>query len=137
MSQDEDLDRRIGRAVVPTGDGGARAELEFVGVDKKKDGLEQARERAALRLSGMTGAVMDAMEMALQSEDEGIRVKAAMGLLDRLVPRMRARNDALEEVIEVIPESRKRLLEDIEEQWKKKMDEAGGGGGGGKGDGEE
>lgn len=96
------------------------AELERV--DRaKKDGLERARERAAERLSGMTGQVMDAMEMALQSEDEGIRVKAAMGLLDRLVPRMRARNDALEEVIEVVPESRKRLLEDIEEEFKKKM----------------
>ena len=89
--------------------------------EKKQRELDKAREKAAERLSGMTGQVMDTLEFALQSEDEGIRIKAALALFDRLVPRMRARTDEAEEVIEVIPESRKRLLEDIEEEMRKKL----------------
>ncbi len=89
--------------------------------EKKSKKLEAAREEGAERLAGMTGQIMDTLEFALQSEDEGIRIKAALALFDRLVPRMRAQSESVEEVIEVVPESRKRLLEDIEEEMRKKL----------------
>lgn len=89
--------------------------------EKKGRELDRAREFAGERLSSMTPQVMDVLEVALQSEDEGLRVKAALALFDRLVPKMRARNEEAEEIIEVVPESRKRLLEDIEEEMRKKL----------------
>lgn len=83
--------------------------------------LEKAKERSADRLDGVVDAVWDAIAMALQSEDEAIRLKAALAMADRLVPKVGVDKSAGgDEVIEVIPDSRKRLLEDIELELKKK-----------------
>lgn len=96
------------------------AEVEKAGRDKMNR-LEKAKERSADRLDGITDSVWDAIQMALQSEDEAIRLKAALAMADRLVPKVGVDKSAGgDEVIEVIPDSRKRLLEDIELELKKK-----------------
>lgn len=89
--------------------------------EKRRGTLDKARDYGAERLAEMSPQVMDVLQHALQSEDEGLRVKAALALFDRLVPKMRARNEEAEEIIEIVPESRKRLLEDIEEEMRKKL----------------
>lgn len=86
--------------------------------------MDKAKYRAAERLDGMADKVMDALEMALQSEDEAIRLKAALALADRLVPKVGVFKEEKEQVVEVVPDSRKRLLDDVEEEWKKQMKRA-------------
>lgn len=85
---------------------------------KEKDRLSKAKDQAADRMGGMVSLAMDALQMALMSEDEAVRMKAVGMVLDRLVPRVKAVGGAEEEVVEV-PESRKNLLADVEEQIKK------------------
>lgn len=67
--------------------------------DKKK--LERAKVRAHERLDGMADQIMDTLQYALASEDEALRVKAALALLDRLVPKVGTVKEGVEEVIEV------------------------------------
>lgn len=115
----EDEHRRISRAEIVPSRGNA---IEWEEKKRARE-LDAAKEYAAKGISRLTPQMIEVLEAGLQSEDEGIRIKAALAVLDRLVPKMRAMSEQAEEIIEIVPESRRRLLEDIEEEMRKKLGE--------------
>lgn len=94
------------------------AELEAkVREDQMK--LRRAKGRSAERLDGMADQIMDTLQYALASEDEALRVKTALALLDRLIPKAKAGGEDGGEVIEVVQQNA--TVDEIEELLRKKM----------------
>lgn len=92
-------------------------EIEQASFDRK-DRISRAKDKVQDRLSGMASLACDAMEMGLQSEDEGIRMKALAMFLDRMAPRVGVKRE--EEIIEVEDVGKKLSLEEIEIVLRKK-----------------
>lgn len=92
-------------------------EIEKASFDRK-EAVSRAKDKVQDRLNNMTTLAMDAMEMGLQSEDEGIRMKALAMFLDRRAPRVGVKKE--DEVVEVEDIGKKMSLEEIEIVLKKK-----------------
>lgn len=92
-------------------------EIERAGFDRK-EAVSRAKDKVQDRLNNMTTLAMDAMEMGLQSEDEGIRMKALAMFLDRRAPRVGVKKE--DEVVEVEDVGKKLSLEEIENVLRKK-----------------
>lgn len=99
-----------------------RVKPEMLEIEKRagdrKELVQHAKDRAAERMANMGSLAMDALEMGLQSEDEGIRMKALAMWMDRNTSRQGIVREA--EVIEVVDEGKKLSLEEIELLLKKK-----------------
>lgn len=83
-----------------------------------KEKVQRGKDIAAERMANMGSLAMDALEMGLQSEDEGIRMKALAMWMDRNTNRQGVVRE--QEVIEVVDEVKKMTLEEIEIILKKK-----------------
>lgn len=92
-------------------------EIEKASFDRK-EAVSRAKDKVQDRLNNMTTLAMDAMEMGLQSEDEGIRMKALAMFLDRRAPRVGVKKE--DEVVEVEDVGKKLSLEEIENVLRKK-----------------
>ena len=99
-------------------------EIEKASFDRKER-ISRAKDKVQDRLANMANLACDALEFGLQSEDEGIRMKAAAMYFDRMAPRVGVKKE--EEVIEVEDVGKKLSLEEIENVLRKKgmIDEAG------------
>lgn len=102
----------------------ALVEIEQASFDRKEV-IKRAKDKAAERMANMGSLAMDAMEMGLQSEDEGIRMKALAMWLDRNTSRQGIVKE--EEFVEVEDTGKKMSLEEIEIVLRKKgmIDDAG------------
>lgn len=87
-----------------------------------KADVERAKLYREARMVGMSELAMDALEMGLQSEDEGVRMKALAMFLDRTVSRVGIDRSG-EEVIEVVPEGTKMVASEIEKLIAQKLQE--------------
>lgn len=92
-------------------------EIEQAGLDRK-EAVSRAKDKIQDRFAGMSTLAMDALEMGLQSEDEGVRMKALAMYLDRMAPRVGVKKE--EEVVEIEDVGKKLSLEEIENVLKKK-----------------
>lgn len=92
-------------------------EIERASFDRKEE-ISRAKDKVQDRLNNMTSLAMDALEMALQSEDEGIRIKAVTIFMDRRAPRIGVKKE--EDVVEVEDVGKKLSLEEIENVLRKK-----------------
>lgn len=116
---DEEEERRIGRAVVRSSDRAREIEVASDAVILERKARDQAsKDLVQDRLNSMSSQAMDALQMGLQSEDEGIRMKALAIFMDRRAPRVGVVRE--ETVIEVVDEVKKMTLEEIEIILKKK-----------------
>lgn len=91
----------------------------------RKAAIQAAKDKLQWDMASMASDAMDTMRMGLQSEDEGIRMKALSMYLDRMAPRVGVVRE--QEVIEVEDVGKKMTLEEIEAVLKKKgmIDESG------------
>lgn len=94
-----------------------RHEIEKASFDRKEV-IRRAKDKAAVDMANMGTFAMEAMLMGLQSEDEGIRMKALAMWLDRNTSRQGIVRE--EEVIEVEDVGKKLSLEEIEIVLRKK-----------------
>lgn len=85
--------------------------------------VERAKLYREARFVGMSELAMDALEMGLQSEDEGVRMKALAMYLDRTVSRVGIDRSG-EEVIEVVNPATKMVADEIEKLIAKQIEEA-------------
>lgn len=118
-NEEQEEERRIGRAVVRSSDRARELEVASEVVIKERKAEKQAAmDKVDDRMNNMATLAMDALEMGMQSEDEGIRMKALAMYLDRRAPRVGIVREA--EVVEIIDEGKKLSLEEIELLLKKK-----------------
>lgn len=102
MPEYEDFEAETGPPIrLPVGVRRQMAEIEEEKA-KERSELVIAREKAETRLRGMQAKAMDAIEMALESEDEKIRLDAAKVWLSKVVPTVAPERAVTEEVIEVV-----------------------------------
>lgn len=119
FDMDDEEERRIGRAVVPASRRARELEVaQEVVVKEHKAAIQAAKDKVQWDLASMASDAMDTMRMGLQSEDEGIRMKALSMYLDRMAPRVGVVRE--ETVIEVVDEAKKLSLGEIEELLRKK-----------------
>lgn len=85
--------------------------------------VERAKIYRESRFVGMSELAMDALEMGLQSEDEGVRMKALAMYLDRTVSRVGIDRSG-EEVIEVVNPATKMVADEIEKLIAKKIEDS-------------
>ena len=100
-------------------------EIEQQAYDRKERNSRN-KDRIQDRMVDMTTLALDALQMGLQSEDEGIRMKALAMWMDRNTHRQGVKKE--EEIIEVEDVGKKLSLEEIENVLRKKgmIDDAGG-----------
>lgn len=87
---------------------------------KEKSAMVEVREYVERRSLAMKEKMMDAIEMALESEDEKIRVDAAFKLLSKSTPTVAPERAETEEVIEV---TSKATLEEVQLMIERKLKE--------------